>query len=137
MPMREYIILDDEGKDTNIIIEHICKNPPPETITSETGTVARLKKVSLFARTSSSWADAAGTKFGVNGFYNRALGVRVSSQKEADKIAESRGLVRMDDYDKHFFDDKMDAIGQEEQRKAKEADQAAALYKQYSEQSWQ
>lgn len=137
MPLREYIVLADDGSDTGIIIEHICKNPPPETITSETGIIARLKKVSLFARTSGSWADAAGTKFGVNGFYNRALGVRVSSQKEADKIAESRGLVRMDDFDKHFFDDKMDSIGQEELQKAKEADKAAELYKQYSSQSWQ
>tara|TARA_R110000764_G_scaffold207453_1_gene293006 strand:- start:248 stop:589 length:342 start_codon:yes stop_codon:yes gene_type:complete len=51
------------------------------------------------------WAGQAGTGGGVNGYMDRGLGVRVHSAWEADKIAESRGLVREQDYKPHFVED--------------------------------
>ena len=113
--LKEYYVLDSEGNKTDIIIEHLCKHPAPEYITSDTGERAVVKTVSLIARTASSWSDSCGTKYGVNGFYNRGLGCWVSSDKEADRIGAERGLVRMDELgDKNWLDDKMDSMGQEE-----------------------
>ena len=63
------------------------------------------------------WAGQAGTGGGVNGYFDRGLGCRVHSEFEADKIAESRGLVRESDYAKHFTEDFT------EKRKAEVAEQ--------------
>lgn len=129
MALREYIVLDPNGNDTDIIVEHIVRGTPPEVITSEAGDKARLKKVSLIARTNTSWADAAETRFGVNGFKNRALGMTFRSEKEADRYAEAKGLVRADDFDRHFIDDKMDQFGQAEEAQQRQIDAYHAQHK--------
>lgn len=63
------------------------------------------KIISPHADMNRMWAGQAGTGGGVNGYMDRGLGCRVHSEHEADKIAESRGLVREQDYKPHFIDD--------------------------------
>ena len=75
------------------------------------------KVISPHADMNRMWAGQAGTGGGVNGYFDRGLGCRVHSEFEADKIAESRGLVRESDYAKHFTEDFT------EKRKAEVAEQ--------------
>jgi hypothetical protein len=89
MPIYEY------QTERGTTIERIYRyQDRPDSITLDDGTVAKLK-MSLPARTAGAWADAAGTRYGVNGKYNKALGRVVHSDKEADAIAAEKGYVRM------------------------------------------
>jgi len=63
------------------------------------------KQIAIHADMNRMWAGQAGTGGGVNGYFDRGLGCRVHSSWEADKIAESRGLVRESDYAPHFVKD--------------------------------
>jgi len=40
------------------------------------------------------------------GYFNKGLGCYVNNSKEADKIADSRGLVREEDLGKHYTADR-------------------------------
>ena len=50
------------------------------------------KKVNIPAFTPSGWGDQTGT-YGVNGKYNKGLGCYVKNDRDAERIAKSRGLV--------------------------------------------
>lgn len=54
--------------------------------------VVMNKKVNIPAFTPSGWGDQTGT-YGVNGKYNKGLGCYVKNDKDAERIAKSRGLV--------------------------------------------
>ena len=129
MPIYEFRVYDADGNPTNEIITKQCKYAQrPKQLVSSEGRIARLI-VSAPARMAAQWADAAGTRYGVNGYYNRGLGVRVSSEAEADKIAASRGLVRLDNYDnKHLLEDNVEAVRENDAREDREY---ASLMKQY------
>jgi hypothetical protein len=129
MPVYEFKVYDADGNPTNEVIEKQFKwSDRPKQLISSEGRIAKLI-VSAPARTSVSWSDSCGTRYGVNGYYNRGLGVRVSSEAEADKIAASRGLVRLDNYDnKHLLEDNVEAVRENDAREDREY---ASLMKQY------
>jgi len=129
VPIYEFRVYDEEGNPTSEIIAKQFKYADrPKQLVSSEGRVAKLI-VSAPARMAAQWADAAGTRYGVNGFYNRGLGVRVSSDAEADKIAASRGLVRLDNYDnKHLLQDNIEAVKENDAREDREY---ASMMKQY------
>ena len=131
MAIYEYRIYDEDGNPTSEIIEKQFKFAErPKQLVSNQGRIAKLI-VSAPARMAAQWADAAGTRYGVNGFYNRGLGVRVSSDAEADKIAASRGLVRLDNYDnQHLLQDNVEAVKANDAREDREY---ASMMKQYEE----
>jgi len=108
MPIREYVVLDDEGCDTDIVFEEIIRGQPPLLLRSNQGHLARLKQVSRPADMHYHVSNQCGTRYGVNGFYNRALGMTVHSDLEADKIANARGYVRESEMPKYTLDDALE-----------------------------
>ena len=44
-------------------------------------------------------------KWGINGFFDRGLGVRYNSYEERDAICKARGVVPLDDMPKYYLED--------------------------------
>tara|TARA_R110000824_G_scaffold22518_4_gene82359 strand:- start:5020 stop:5469 length:450 start_codon:yes stop_codon:yes gene_type:complete len=62
-------------------------------------------------------AKTRGTWGGVDtGYFDRGLGCWVDSNRDADKIARKRGLVRASDFDKNYIEDKADAYAVEQRQ---------------------
>lgn len=60
------------------------------------------RQISMPAKTASQWGD---TQFGINGKFNRGLGVHITSRKQEDDILKKRGLIREADLGTHFYAD--------------------------------
>lgn len=84
MPIYEFRV---QGEDT--IVEMLCPLDAPREIVSSTGRVA-TRIVSSPARTAGLWGDTNQREH-----YDRGLKRWVSGDREAEKIARSRGLVPM------------------------------------------
>jgi len=58
--------------------------------------------VSLIARTANQWGDS-------HGYFDRGLGTYVENAQHRDRIMKKRGLVSLQDYDKHHGEDRLEA----------------------------
>jgi hypothetical protein len=107
----------EDGLTLEVFVTH--KNMPVigGTITLADGSTA-TRIPSVPARMSTQWADAAGT---ASAYFQESLGTMVTSEAHADRIAEERGLVRMDDYGKHAGQDLL------EKHTAREAERNARI----------
>ncbi|HNG97750.1 MAG TPA: hypothetical protein PLW93_05750 [Candidatus Absconditabacterales bacterium] len=124
-------MLDENGQRTNEVFEELFKvGQAPEYLVSSTGRKAIRKNVQLVARTKTTWSDSCGTHYGVNGYYNRGLGCRVHSDKEAESIAKSQGMIRLDEVsqDKYFIDDHVERVNSEYMREEKEYNDMMSKY---------
>jgi hypothetical protein len=116
--------LFDCGKCLHSTEELYAQNEPlPETIPcEECGEDAHIG-IPLIARTQGRWGDQTG-KYGVNGFYDRGLGVRYYNSMQRDAAMKAKGLEPLSDLPKHFWADETE---KREKKKAAQ-DKVAADY---------
>jgi len=68
------------------------------------GVEAPRLHVYRIAKTPGRWGDQTG-KYGVNGYYDKGLGATYHSSMEREKIMKAKGLVSLEDYDQHMWED--------------------------------
>lgn len=96
MPLREYRCVDCEYTSTELIKGDYPKEIECPECKAE-GHIAIAKYViSLPAKTSLSWGDNTG-RFGVNGYYDRALGATYHNSAERDAICKAKGMVPLEE----------------------------------------
>jgi putative FmdB family regulatory protein len=62
------------------------------------------RKITAPAHTPSGWGDMTG-RYGVNGFFSKALGAYTDSPEMERKIMEKRGFIRESDLPKNYWED--------------------------------
>ena len=100
--------LYDYRCENNHVTEHLVKDSSQQITCSCGASTKRL--VSCHAFTPSLFGDQTG-RYGVNGYYNKSLGMQVSNQREADRIAASKGYVNLSEYGSQRLDDEIEAQG--------------------------
>jgi len=122
MPLYEYITEDGEE------LEELFKYPPPQFLKSTHGRIAKLRQVSKIADMHDTLSDQCGTKYGPNGYFNRALGCRVYSDREAERIAGSMGFVREDNYAKYHVEDFNEQVANERAEQLANMEEKEAIF---------
>lgn len=61
-------------------------------------------KITAPAHTPSGWGDMTG-RYGVNGYFSKALGAYTDSPEAERKIMEKRGFIRESDLPKNYWED--------------------------------
>jgi|TARA_R110000796_G_scaffold198588_1_gene314915 hypothetical protein len=107
MPLYVYDILGPDGLPSGETIEEIFKasEVPDQLKGALTGAIAIRRRVNLIARTPDKWGAGGTGKWGINGFFDRGLGVRYNSYEERDAICKARGVVPLDDMPKYYLED--------------------------------
>jgi len=127
MPLYTYIV---EG--TNEEFEKLFKYPPPDKLIHPNGTVALRAGVELTARMSTSWTVEGVTSIGgIHGHWDSGLGQRVYSEKQRDKLLDSRGFIRESELPKHFIADKAEAALAVQKKQQERADELWGLMTQH------
>jgi len=119
--------------------EELVKRPAPDAIDCVMcGKPAKRLQVYRIARTPGRWGDQTG-KYGVNGYYDKGLGATYHSSMEREKIMKAKGLVSLEDYGTHMWEDEtekrlakakrqQDLSDKLEAAKAKHGDDVAKVY---------
>ncbi len=85
--------------------EELVPHPAPDAIDCiMCGVEAPRLHVYRIAKTPGRWGDQTG-KYGVNGYYDKGLGATYHSSMEREKIMKAKGLVSLEDYDQHMWED--------------------------------
>lgn len=85
--------------------EELVPHPAPDAIDCiMCGVEAPRLHVYRIAKTPGRWGDQTG-KYGVNGYYDKGLGATYHSSMEREKIMKAKGLVSLEDYDPHMWED--------------------------------
>jgi hypothetical protein len=112
-------------------VEELVPHPAPDAIACvQCGKPAERHHVYLIAKTPGRWGDQTG-KYGVNGYYDKGLGATYHSSMEREKIMKAKGLVSLEDYGKHMWEDETEkrvAKAQAQHDLAERFDAAKAKY---------
>lgn len=92
MPLREYVCVDCKYKTVELIRGDYPKVIECPECKAEGHVATAIYKISMPAKTAGSWGDNTG-KYGVNGYYDKALGATYYNTAERDAICKAKGLV--------------------------------------------
>ena len=88
------------------------------------------RQLPRIAITPGRWGDQTG-KYGVNGFFDRGLGVTYHNSKQRDAAIKAAGVAPLSDYPAHFWEDQTAKQNAEAERRNEFAANYAATVKKF------